>query len=231
MALSDYLKAVTPLELERLRGRPSLEAKLPAIEDVIRRPVAVLEQVGEQLAAFAADPEQSPIGVERKGAEASQKAREVLDSLEAQHVAPLKAQVIKHRAKLLAAAEPTDPTDRLRLELQRQEVRRGLPLSDPQLMAVIVETTSDPAVLDAIATAPAALVQQTPEAMPVYRPAADPEAVARRRLALAQAANPAAFAELADLELVANLFTSTFAAARKALLSVAGRTTASGAPK
>jgi hypothetical protein len=224
-ATADLLKLSLPLQLDQLRRvLVTQAAMLPAIEQALSGgPLRLLEAFDAAVDAAERDETVSRRGRELAALKAGRELLAGLERWERDHATPIQTRAEAAKQTLLAPVVPRDTTERLLLELQRQEVRRAVQelRLDHEQRDLLYRGTTDPVVADALETGPPVLVRERPDQTPRVEPFVSPAYVEAQRLARAEAANPQRAAEVRELEAVERLYRSTVATARTAVLEAA----------
>lgn len=113
---------------------------------------------------------------------------------------------------------PTDPTVVLRTELRAREIRDQVRGLDPLVRDLLYETTTDPAVIAALDTAPPALHRREEPGgfkSVTFEPLVSPDVKTRVAQARAEARKPEVAAKLAELAQLDAAFRGMFNAARQ----------------
>lgn len=223
MRTADGLALEIPLQMAQLRRTlGALAPACPTIETALTAgPLAIAQAFDRAVEQAGADETLSAQGRQAAIAQAGRAAVVALDGWRAAQVAPLAGRREGlERGLLQAQGPPTDPTARLTLELQRQEIRGTLRGLDALEREALYASTQDPAILDALESAPPAVFRAAPDAPAQLMPFVSEARIAARRLARAAEADPATASELRDVEVIERLYTSAAATVRTALVSV-----------
>jgi hypothetical protein len=226
MRIADPLALEIPLQVERFRRTlTALAAACPTIETTLTTgPLAIAQAFDRAVEQAGADETLSAQGRQAAIAQAGRAAAVALDGWSAAQVAPLAVHREGLERGLLTLGAPlvvpTDPTARLTLELQRQEIRGSVRPLGPLEWEALHATTKDSAILDALESAPPTVFRAAPDAPAQLMPFVSEARIAARRLARAAEADPATASELRDVASIERVYRSAVATVRTALVSV-----------
>lgn len=172
-------------------------------DDDLRELVNIATSADERLAAIGADSDLSPKGKDKAAFAARKSARAKSLAWGEKMTTGLDANIESQRASIQRAAmtpESSDPIDRLRLDLQRQEIRKRLgELGLEPTFAGLLYGGAPLDVQDALRSAPAYISKNEAGTLE-YSPLVDPAIIEQHAVAVAEQADPEAFERIEELE-------------------------------
>lgn len=219
---AEILKMEIPLQAANLtQSLATMAEAIPGVEASLNEgPLTTLQQFDKAVNAAEKNPNLSAEGKHDAVQQAARAALASLDTFTRNNIDVLKMRIANVERRVVPAfVESTDPTERLIIELRRQEIRGQLRGLDPLEREVVYLGASE-AIRDAMETGPPTLIREQPDGPARLVPFVSSERVAERRLADAEAINPERFGELRDLQVITRVLTSAVATARSVLTAV-----------
>ncbi len=225
-AAADVLKIKLEARLKTLqRGRQGLKPlSLDEMTDIDKSLTHLLEKIAEpydvSARAIEGDVNLSSVG---KAKAREKLARQTLDQLakfEEKHVIVPRAQVAAKSAAFLKRGETQRPTNPAELAIYVAKLRHlwdTFAKADPLQMDLIAMTTTDPLILDALATAPPVFRQKNAKSFPELTPVVPAEKIRAVAESRARQQDPATALELERVEMVASEFAGSINSVKAAI--------------